>query len=235
MSVNVNTVYTRVLAIMNKEQRGYVTPQEFNIFANQAQMDIFEQYFYNLNQFMRIPGNSTSHADMVDMLNEKIGIFTKTAALVYGSTSFNKPADLYRLTAIEYNGIMADRLTRKEFLQINKSPLTKPSNDFPVYTELTNGYDVQGDDEFNDSDQGGDPKVNIEYIKKPTTVSWAGTVANGVSLYNESNSTFFDLHNSEETELVIKVLELAGVSTKQIDIAQYAGGVDNKSIQQEKA
>ena len=74
---------------------------------------------------------------MVDMLNEKIGIFTKTAALVYGSTSFNKPADLYRLTAIEYNGIMADRLTRKEFLQINKSPLTKPSNDFPVYTELT--------------------------------------------------------------------------------------------------
>ena len=66
-------------------------------------------------------------------------------------------------------------------------------------------------------------------------MSWAGTVANGVSLYNESNSTFFDLHNSEETELVIKVLELAGVSTKQIDIAQYAGGVDNKSIQQEKA
>ena len=54
MSVNVNTVYTRVLAIMNKEQRGYVTPQEFNIFANQAQMDIFEQYFYDLNQFMRI-------------------------------------------------------------------------------------------------------------------------------------------------------------------------------------
>ena len=235
MSVNVNTVYSRVLAISNKEQRGYITPQEFNIFANQAQMDIFEQYFYDLNQFLRLPGNSTGHADMVDILNEKIGIFTKTAALSYGVTAFNKPSDLYRLTAIEYNGITADRLTRKEFLQINKSPLTKPSDAFPVYTELANGYDVQGSDEFDGTDQSTAPKVNIEYIKIPTTVSWAGTLTNGVSLYNATNSIDFELHNSEETELVIKILELAGVSTKQIDIAQYAAQKDVQGIQQEKA
>ena len=235
MSVNVNTVYSRVLAISNKEQRGYITPQEFNIFANQAQMDIFEQYFYDLNQFLRLPGNSTGHADMVDILNEKIGIFTKTDALSYGVTAFNKPSDLYRLTAIEYNGITADRLTRKEFLQINKSPLTKPSDAFPVYTELANGYDVQGRDEFDGTDQSTAPKVNIEYIKIPTTVSWAGTLTNGVSLYNATNSIDFELHNSEETELVIKILELAGVSTKQIDIAQYAAQKDVQGIQQEKA
>jgi hypothetical protein len=235
MSVNVNTVYTRVLAISNKEQRGYITPQEFNIFANQEQMDIFEQYFYDLNQFLRLPGNSTSHADMVDILNEKIGIFTKTANLVYGSTSFNKPDDLYRLTAIEYDGVIADRLTRKEFLQINKSPLTKPSNAFPVYTELADGYDVQGDDEFNAADQSGAPRVIIEYIKTPTTVSWAGNVVNGVSLYNASNSTQFDLHPSEETELVMKILQLAGIAIKDINLANFAGSEDIKSIQQEKA
>ena len=235
MSVNVNTVYSRVLAISNKEQRGYITPQEFNIFANQAHMDIFEQYFYDLNQFLRLPGNSTGHADMVDILNEKIGIFTKTDALSYGVTAFNKPSDLYRLTAIEYNGITADRLTRKEFLQINKSPLTKPSDAFPVYTELANGYDVQGSDEFDGTDQSTAPKVNIEYIKIPTTVSWAGTLTSGVSLYNATNSIDFELHNSEETELVIKILELAGVSTKQIDIAQYAAQKDVQGIQQEKA
>ena len=49
--VNIDTVYQRVLAIANKEQRGYITPQEFNLFANQSQMDIFEQYFYDINQF----------------------------------------------------------------------------------------------------------------------------------------------------------------------------------------
>ena len=234
MSVNVNTVYTRVLAIINKEQRGYIGPTEFNIFANQAQMDIFEQYFYDLNQFLRLPGNSTGHADMVDILNEKIGIFTKTAALVYGSTSFNKPDDLYRLTAIEYNGIIADRLTRKEFLQINQSPLTKPSDAFPVYTELADGYDVQGTEEFDAADQSGDPKVNIEYIKTLADVNWSYSTVSGAAIYNSSASTNFELHESEETELVLKILELAGISTRDIEVSQYAGREEAINTQQEK-
>ena len=74
MAVNVDTVYQRVLAIANKEQRGYITPQEFNLLANQAQMEVFEQYFYDLDQFRRKPGNDTTYSDMIDILNEKIMI-----------------------------------------------------------------------------------------------------------------------------------------------------------------
>ena len=33
MAVNIDTVYQRVQAIANKEQRGYITPQEFNLLA----------------------------------------------------------------------------------------------------------------------------------------------------------------------------------------------------------
>ena len=47
--VNVDTVYQTVQALANKEQRGYLTPQEFNLFAIQAQKDIFEQYLYDLD------------------------------------------------------------------------------------------------------------------------------------------------------------------------------------------
>ena len=50
--VRIDDVYQKVLAFTNKEQRGYITPQEFNLFANQAQLEIFEQYFYDLNQFL---------------------------------------------------------------------------------------------------------------------------------------------------------------------------------------
>ena len=45
MAINVNEVYQTVLYILNKEQRGYVTPAEFNSLARQAQLDIFEKYF----------------------------------------------------------------------------------------------------------------------------------------------------------------------------------------------
>jgi hypothetical protein len=72
--VNIDTVYQRVLAEANKEQRGYITPQEFNLFANQAQNEIFEQYFYDLNQFRRIPGNETVSSDPRDMLEETVSL-----------------------------------------------------------------------------------------------------------------------------------------------------------------
>ena len=69
MAVNVDIVYKTVLSILNKEQRGYMTPQEFNKTATQVQLEIFEQYFYDMNQFGKIPGNSTEYSDMLDLLN----------------------------------------------------------------------------------------------------------------------------------------------------------------------
>ena len=68
MAVSIDTVYQRVLSIANKEQRGYITPQEFNLLANQAQMELFEQYFYDVNQFSRVPGNSNKYSDMLGIL-----------------------------------------------------------------------------------------------------------------------------------------------------------------------
>ena len=75
--VNIDTVYQRVLALANKEQRGYITPQEFNLFADYAQMEIFEQYFYDLNQRQRGQGTEIDYADITTNLEEKISLFEK--------------------------------------------------------------------------------------------------------------------------------------------------------------
>ena len=52
--ISIDTVYQTVLALANKEQRGYISPQEFNLYANHAQMEVLEQYFYDLSQFRQI-------------------------------------------------------------------------------------------------------------------------------------------------------------------------------------
>ena len=129
MSVNVNTVYQRVLAITNKEQRGYITPQEFNYLANQAQLDIFEQYFYDQNQFLRIPGNDTEYSDILSIIEEKISIFEKTNTAVTGGTTL--PSDLYRLGSVIFNGAEAESISQKDYIYITQSPLAQPTNDFP--------------------------------------------------------------------------------------------------------
>ena len=62
--VSVDTVYQRVLVIANKEQRGYITPQEFNLLANQAQMEIFESYFTAKAALIATTGNETYFGDV---------------------------------------------------------------------------------------------------------------------------------------------------------------------------
>jgi len=69
--VNVDTVYKTVLYILNKEQRGYITPDEFNRLGTQVQLEIFEQYFEELNQQLRIPQTDNEYADRIKNLEEK--------------------------------------------------------------------------------------------------------------------------------------------------------------------
>lgn len=52
MAINVDTVYQRVLAILNKEQRGFLDPQKFNLYANQVELEFLEGYFYDLEYYL---------------------------------------------------------------------------------------------------------------------------------------------------------------------------------------
>ena len=63
----INSVRNTILAILNKNNYGYISPADFNLFAKQAQLDIFDDYFYQYNQLInkenaRLSG--TGYADI---------------------------------------------------------------------------------------------------------------------------------------------------------------------------
>ena len=234
--INVDRVYQRVLTLANKEQRGYITPQEFNLYANQAQMDIFEQYFYDLNQFRRVPGNDTTHADMVDILEEKIGIFEVTTALTlvpntegFSSGDLNGLTRFYRLSNVRSGNIMMESVSRKDFRTFPNSPLTAPTATRPIYIvdTINNTLQITG----NTLDT-----ANIDYIQSPRDVNWTYMVVGEKALLNATALDYqdFDLHPSEETKLVVKILTLAGFTLKDPNLYQAATAEDTKNIQQEK-
>ena len=234
--VNVDRVYQRVLALANKEQRGYITPIEFNLLANHAQMDIFEQYFYDLNQFRRLNGNDTMYADMVDILEEKIEIFHSGQTLtdeeepsnIFDTKDLNN--ELYRLKQVRYNrpdgiGVKVEKTIHDKFMLAKNSPLTSPTLMRPIYY-LRGTSIIVAPEEIT--------SIDVNYIRKPNIVQWASTMAGDVAIYNPDLSVNFDLHVSEETDLVLKILLLAGITIKDPSLYQIASGEDIKNIQQEK-
>ena len=240
MAVNVDTVYQRVLALANKEQRGYITPLEFNLYANQAQMDIFEQYFHDLNQFLRLPGNDTQYADAIRMLEEKIQIFEETDGPgtindpgIYvgaGGGGINKilPDYIYRVNRVELNGNKCEIMNTQQFSDIKLTSILKATPSRPAANIRKNILRVNNGDSVT--------PTGIKYIKKPDKVEWGYDVVGTFkkALYNASKSIDFELHPSEEADLVIKILVLAGIELKQPGLVQIATQEDLKNIQQEK-
>jgi len=228
MGISIDTVYQRVLSILNKEQRGYVTPQEFNLFANQAQLDLFEQYFYDIGQFLRLPANGHANASIPNLIEEKISLFEKELNVSINNGYYLLPSDLYRLNnvVVQASENEAEQVSYQHFLKLNKSDLTAPSETYPVY--------IQNDNKINLFPNTIVQDVTLYYVKKPAEVEWKYQIVFGEPLYDSSSSIDFELHESEETELVIKILELCGILIKDLSLYQAFDKEDQETIQQQK-
>lgn len=80
----INSVRNTVLSILNKNNYGYISPSDFNLFAKQAQMDIFEDYFYQYNYQINKENarqSGTGYADIKKGYEEVIEIFSETKFL----------------------------------------------------------------------------------------------------------------------------------------------------------
>ena len=106
MAVNVDIVYKTVLLILNKEQRGNLSPDEFNKVATQVQLEIFESYFETLNQQIRRPDNDTEYADRVKNVDQDISVF-KT----YGNATYVSAGGFFNLPTTSGAGSATQTLT----------------------------------------------------------------------------------------------------------------------------
>ena len=217
MAISVDTVYKTVLLILNKEQRGYMTPDEFNKIATQVQLETFENYFESLNQQLRVPDNDSEYADRIKNIDEKIAIFKKYEATTYSVDNFTLPTDLYRLGTVIYKDeIEAQLVQRNDLLYVNQSPLTKPTEQYPLYLYEDNKLYLKPVT-INSS-------ISVSYVKKPLDVIWNFEIPSGQNYYQyiASGSQDFELDVSEQPEIIIKVLLYAGVVVKDYNLVNLA-------------
>jgi len=283
MAINVNRVYQAVLDIANKEQRGYITPKEFNVFANHVQDEIFTSYFHRSSTFGQGAPNDSEHSDPHDIAQEKIEYFEQEVpgsllSVPNDIIRMKTPSDFYKMQTVmvDRNLVGAGGKGRKGFFTINQAEyvskkelislmgckINRPTIKRPVYTfegkknDFIRAYGASGFPNNYSAEQGigysndenatsleafSQPSlqiagslnipsvaINITYIRKPLLVAWGYTViqinatniSNEHPLYSPSKSVDFEIHHSEFTNVVAKILILAGVKLKQADIAQ---------------
>jgi hypothetical protein len=230
--VNVNTVYQTVLLILNQQQRGYITPDEFNKIATQAQLTMFEAYASDLNQQYRLPSNDTEYSDRVKNIEQKLQFFQKNTVIPYdaGNSNFpllktsdpdqpyvvGTPNVLYRLGSVFYKDTdLGQYVQPNELRQLLLSPLTQPTENFPIYTYVEDVVKVYPNTITND--------ISISYLKKPNNVLWGFTTNSvGAFIYAVGTSVQFDLDVTDQDELIMRILAYAGVIIQDPTIIQTA-------------
>ena len=242
--ISVDTVYQKVLAIANKEQRGYITPQEFNLLADKAQMEIFENYFNEEDRYIRVASNDTTYSDNATSVQSKIDHFEKYNEILDMSNGggIAMLPDNYKIGSLFYRpgndltkSYKIDIVDQNEIGFILSSKTLAPTLTRPVYTR----FSINQDDNV-----GRERRIQIypvtittdvycNYLARPNKPNWSYVLVKQKALYNRNLAVDFELHKSEEENLVNRILQLAGVVTKNPDIQQSAF-LDKQLVTQQK-
>lgn len=241
----INQVYSTVLAIVNKDNRGYISPLEFNLYAELAQMSLFEDIFHKYSRSIVKQNSRMYHSEFADIpkhIREVIDIFVSESGMANGS-DFDytndyiiTANDFYRLIKLDYLPSLSNMDIRNEIeevskLEINrvlKNNLSAPTDEYPVYVKRGDVFYVYPELE---------PKqILATYIRKPKTPKWTYTTVGGNPLFNGSATDYqdFELPDSMFSDLVIKILGYAGIEIREADVIQISQGMEATNLNNEQ-
>jgi len=240
-NIDINSVYTAVLVVLEQEKRGVLMPTQFNKIATQCQQEIFTEYFDELNLILRQPQTSLAYADRLNMLDEKIQLFKRVSTLPISAELLTLdqvviPGTTQELGTIVFKkggatstnpGRELQRIQPFEVFTTNESPLTAPTEFYPVYTYENNVITVfpTGLSTANDIQS-----LIVNFLEFPADVKWGFKIDPelGNYVYNALDSVQFTLPKSDQPLLVSKILGYAGVMSKD----QFAMSLASQKEQQ---
>ena len=238
----INSVRNTVMFLLNKDNRGYVSPSEFDYFAKLAQLEIFESYFVEYSKALLAQNSrkrGLNYGDSVAHIQNKIDIFTKNQSLTYIDTSqttpggtddyFVLPSDAHKIINITYGGKVVQQVPSHRFDMIVNSNLTAPSVTYPIFKR--EGVQIQ----VRPLSISATGAVSVNYIKKPTDPHWGYNTINSDPIYNSDSTVDFEISEEDEADLIIKICKYSGLSIRESDIVQVTSQQEQLEYQKENS
>jgi hypothetical protein len=225
----IDSVRKTVLAIANKQNYGYIPPSDFNLYAKQAQLDVFEDIFYQYNLYLTKRNTRLSSSEYIDIaqkIEDIIDLFQLNGALTKSGDVFTFPEDYYMLTDMFYGTNVIDRVSNNKIMMLRNSNLTSPSTRYPVYTLMNDHIHVYPE---------AIAAINIIYVRNPKEPMWTyRSIANGEPMFDRSSADYqdFEMPSTYEPLLVSKILQYIGISLRDKDV--YTAGITDEQIEEQK-
>ena len=227
--IQINSVRNVVMRLLNKNNFGYCNPDEFNDFANLAQMDIFENLFYQyanwLNKENKRMTNS-EYANIPKNIREQIDVFatyTTDANFTYnlGTNLWSYTGtDLYRaenLSLVNAQGKKTDieELRKSEVNKVVNSELISPTLTYPAFERVGESFRIYPTLPLGYS-------AELFFLRKPKTPKWTYVNVQGNPQYNGSATDLqnIELHPSNFVPLITKIMLYCGVSLREEQVLQ---------------
>lgn len=102
----INSVRNTVIAILNKNNYGYISPSDFNLYAQQAQLELFMKYFSDYNSIVNKENarmSGTDYADFGKSYSEQMEEFIVTNTLTNTSVT-STLSNIYYLPSLVTTG-----------------------------------------------------------------------------------------------------------------------------------
>lgn len=216
--MTVDECYRLMQYTLNKNQQGYLSPQQFSLVINQAQFSYFN---YLLGEFQRYqPGRPIAPVEwgQTAQIRERLTPFIQPpSTLSIDSTTGNTPyPDNYEYWDAMYYGIYKKpvKFIQQDRLASHLNSYIRPIAQNPVFLSIYNGFTVYP------TNIGS---TQISYIRTPATINWNYTTdIYGRPIYTPAGSVNPQWRREDMLQIIVRALSIVGVNLQAPMINQYA-------------
>jgi len=232
----INRVRNTVLHLLDKNNRGFISPEKFDSFCYLAQMDIFENLFFQYNKWLSNKSKhltGTEYADIPKNIKEQIDVFSAystTSNFTYNSGTelwSYTGSDLYRNEGLSLKNVAGKKTYVEEVskgTELNNlinSKINMPTTTYPICVKIGNGFKVYPTVPAGYS-------LELLYIRTPKTPKWTYVTVSGNPIYNAGASDKQDLEIDESlfVPFITKVMAYCGLSIRENDVVAAAANAE---------
>lgn len=227
--MNIDQAYRLVNSIVNKNQRGYVKPSDFNNWAIVAQIEAISDRLTNVKKLNERMVPQYGYKIDAKVKNELRELITGPVALILTAGLSDYPEDYFYIDSFQPGDYLkVTIIDTDQYAEVTKSLIYPPDEEHPVAVFF--GDKIRIDP--------GTVSVTWTYLRYPVDPNWDYNIVDGVPAYNSTNvpgqtgliSHDFEVDRSLHTEVCWRICKYAGINidmtmVTQMAMAQEASGV----------